>query len=66
VGHGLDLYRHGDAEQAEGQNGDKTSDKNGAIRRVRFQQAEVEQPGFLIHDKALSLILPIPWAHMLT
>ena len=33
---------------------------------VRFEQAEVEQPGFLIHDKALSLFLPIPWAHMLT
>ena len=33
---------------------------------VRFEQAEVEQPGFLIHDKALSVILPIPWAHMLT
>ncbi|STD18350.1 Uncharacterised protein [Enterobacter asburiae] len=38
--------RHGHAEQPEGQNGDKASDKNGAIRRVRFQQAEVEQPGF--------------------
>ena len=33
---------------------------------VRFEQAEVKQPGFLIHDKALSVILPIPWAHMLT
>ena len=33
---------------------------------VRFEQAEVEQPGFLIHDKALSLFLPILWAHMLT
>lgn len=35
-------FRH--AEQPEGQNGDKARDKNGAIRRVRFEQAEVEQP----------------------
>jgi hypothetical protein len=32
---------------------DKTSDKDGAIGRVGFEQAKIQQPGFLGHYNAL-------------
>ncbi len=47
MGHHLDLHRDGHAQQAKRQNRDKASDKNGAKRRVSFQQAEIEQPGIV-------------------
>ncbi|CCM96687.1 hypothetical protein BN18_4969 [Klebsiella pneumoniae subsp. pneumoniae ST512-K30BO] len=57
MGHHLDLHRNGHAQQAKRQNRDKASDKNGAKRRVSFQQAEIEQPGLSVHYSALSLFL---------